>query len=140
MRGLRLLTIGLLAAAALGCTKDGYSELGLVPVAGKITLDGKPLANAKVVFEGDDTRSAIGTTDASGQYKVMYDSQTAGATPGAKIVRITTADVGEEGGGASEGATVAKESVPARYNVQSELKADVSAGKKTYDFELKSSP
>jgi hypothetical protein len=123
-----------------GCgQKDGYAELGLVDVSGTVTLDGKPLAGAKVAFEGEDKRSAMGTTDASGKYTLTYDSQTRGTTPGAKIVRITTVEVGE-GGGAAEGAAVAKESVPARYNRQSELKADVSASNKTFDFNLKSAP
>ncbi|HEY2412610.1 MAG TPA: carboxypeptidase regulatory-like domain-containing protein [Pirellulaceae bacterium] len=122
-----------------GCGKSGYAELGLVDVSGAVTLDNKPLAGAKVAFEGDDKRSAIGTTDSSGKYALMYDSQTRGTTPGAKIVRITTAEVGE-GGGAAEGAVVAKESLPARYNQKSELKADVSAANKTFNFDLKSAP
>ena len=71
----------------------------------------------------------------------MYDSETPGALPGPKIVRITVADVGVEGGGGSEGAPSAgKEPVPARYNRQSDLKADVSASNKTFDFDLKSAP
>jgi hypothetical protein len=122
-----------------GCGKSGYSELGLVDVSGTVTLDGKPLPGAKVAFESEDKRSAMGTTDSSGRYILMYDSQTRGTTPGAKIVRITTVEVGE-GGGAAEGAAVAKETLPARYNRQSELKADVSPANKTFNFELKSAP
>jgi hypothetical protein len=126
--------------AIAGCGGDGYSELGLVPVSGTVTLDGQPLAGAKVSFEGDDKRVAIGTTDAAGRYTLMYDSQTPGATPGPKVVRITTADAEAEGGGAAEGAAPVKETIPARYNTQSELTADVSAGKTTFDFVLKSKP
>jgi hypothetical protein len=129
--------LGIMTAS--GCGKSGYTELGLVDVSGSVTLDGKPLPNAKIAFEGEDKRSAMGTTNASGQYTLMYDSQTRGTTPGAKIVRITTVEAGE-GGGAAEGATAAKETVPARYNSQSELKADVSASNKTFNFELKSTP
>jgi hypothetical protein len=139
---MRFLTPLLTALALLwlpGCGKSGYSELGLLDVTGTVTLDGKPLPGAKVAFEGDDKRSAIGTTNSTGNYALMYDSQTRGATPGAKIVRITTAEVGE-GGGAAEGAAAAQEKVPARYNRQSELKADVSASNKTFNFDLKSAP
>jgi hypothetical protein len=132
-----LTTLALLSLP--GCGKSGYSELGLVDVTGTVTLDNKPLAGAKIAFEGDDKRSAMGTTDSSGHYTLMYDSQTRGTTPGAKIVRITTVELGE-GGGAAEGAPVAKESLPARYNRQSELKADVSASNKTFNFDLKSAP
>jgi hypothetical protein len=134
------LTFGMLLLAVAGCGSDGYSELGLVPVAGSVTLDGKPLVGAKVSFEGEDKRAAIGKNDSAGHYTLMYDSQTPGAMPVAKVVRITTVDADVEGGGAAEGAAVAKETVPARYNSKSALKADVSAGQKAFDFELKSTP
>ena len=123
----------------IGCSRDGYAELGLVEVTGTVTLDGKPLSGANVNFESDDKRSATGTTDSAGKYSLMYDSQTRGATPGPKIVRITTAEVGE-GGGVAEGASAAKETLPARYNTQSELKADVSASNRTFNFDLKTGP
>lgn len=129
-----------LAVGAAGCAKDGYSELGLVEVTGKVTLDGQPLSGAKVTFEGEDKRQAIGTADASGNFKLMYDSQTPGVMPGPKTVRITTADVDVEGGGAGEGAPVVKEKVPPRYNAKSELKADVSAANKSFNFDLKTAP
>lgn len=125
---------------AAGCARDGYSELGLVPVTGTVTLDGQPLAGAQVSFEGEDKRTAIGTTDSAGHYRLMYDSEKAGTTPGQKIVRITQANVEVEGGGASEGTAAAKEPVPARYNVQSELKANVAAGQANFEFTLKSKP
>ena len=140
---MRILLLLVVCATFLltGCQSDGYAELGLVEVSGKVTLDGQPLPNANVVFESADKGTASGVTDGSGNYSLMYDSETPGVTPGPKIVRITTANVGVEGGGAAEGAAPAgKERLPAKYNVQSELKADVSAGKKTFDFELKSTP
>lgn len=110
-------------------------------VSGKVTLDGQPLANANVVFKSADKRTASGVTDGTGTYKLMYDSETTGVTPGPKTVRITVADVGVEGGGAAEGAPPAgEERIPAKYNRQSELKADVTAANRTFDFELKSTP
>src|SRR3954470_4474745 len=103
MRFLPLLIAIFFAMAASGCGQgDGYAELGLVQVSGTVTLDGKPLSGAKVSFEGDDKRSAIGPTDSAGHYALMYDSQTRGTTPGKKIVRVTLAEIGE-GGGAAEG-------------------------------------
>jgi hypothetical protein len=134
----------LLAAVFCGCGRDGYAELGLVDVQGTVTLDGQPLPGAKVSFEGPDKRAAIGVTDESGKYRLMYDSQTPGATPGPKTVRITTGDVDVEGGGAGEGAAPVKEKLPARYNRSSELKVEVSAGGgstgQMHNFDLKSSP
>lgn len=141
MRILPLVTFLVLNVVLAGCEGDGYAELGLVDVTGKVTLDGQPLANANVVFESADKRTASGVTDNSGHYKLMYDSETPGVTPGPKTVRITVADVGVEGGGVVEGAApAAKERIPAKYNRQSELKAEVSASNRTFDFELKSAP
>jgi hypothetical protein len=135
-----VLSVALVLGFASGCTKDGYAELGLVPVTGTVTLDSQPLSGAKVVFESLDKRTSIGVTDAAGRYKLMYDSEKAGVTPGPKIVRITRGDTEVEGGGAAEGAAAAAEPIPARYNRKSELKADVSAGARTFDFALKSAP
>jgi hypothetical protein len=128
------------AAGLLGCVSDGYSELGLVDVSGVVKLDGQPLSGAQVAFEDEEKRVSTGVTDASGRYALMYDSQTPGTPPGKKIVRITTAATDAEGGGAAEGAATAKEIIPSRYNSKSELKADVSASNRTFDFDLQSKP
>jgi hypothetical protein len=136
-RLVRVLQSALLGLAIAGCARDSYEELGLVEVIGRVTLDGQPLPGAKVVFEGDDKRTAIGVTDSGGQYRLMYDSQTPGVVPGPKTVRITLADSDVEGGGASEGAPAKAESIPPRYNRQSELRADVSPSNRTFNFDLK---
>lgn len=130
----------MLLLVGTGCGGDEYAELGLVPVSGVVTLDGAPLAGAKVSFESEDKRQSIGVTDAAGRYELMYDSRKAGTTPGPKRVRITTSDVGLEGGGLAEGVEGVKERVPARYNTDSGLKADVSAGQQTFRFDLTSRP
>ena len=133
--------LGFAVLLCAGCGQsDGYAELGLVEVTGNVTLDGQPLPGAQVAFEGEDKRVATGTTDASGKFVLMYDSQTPGALPGPKTVRITTAAAEVEGGGAAEGAVVAAEKIPARYNTKSELKADVSASSKSFNFDLKTAP
>jgi hypothetical protein len=137
MRWIAYLGMALVTMNVAGCTGDGYAELGLVEVTGRVTLDGQPLPGAKVSFESDDKRTSIGITDSAGQYKLMYDSQTPGVTPGSKTVRITLADADAEGGGTSEGATVKAEPIPPRYNRQSELKADVSQSNRTFNFDLK---
>jgi hypothetical protein len=133
-------SVGWLMLALLGCARDPYAELGLVEVTGIVTLDGRPLAGAKVCFEADDKRQAIGRTNATGAYQLMYDSRTPGVMPGKNTVRITTADADVEGDGLAEGAVAAKETVPERYNTQSELTANVSGAKATLDFHLKSAP
>lgn len=138
-----LLVAGLLLA---GCDDaPDYGSLNLVSVTGKVTLDAQPLAGATVRFEGPPGRFSSGATDAAGVYRLMYDSNQAGCTPGEKTVRITKLEVAEgEEGGTIEGAdgTVEKptEPIPAQYNTASTLKAVVSASNKTFDYDLKSKP
>lgn len=137
--GLTLLAIALLAIALVGCGEDlGYDQVELIDVTGKVTLDGNPLAGAQVRFESADRAGAEGVTDAAGVYRLMYDNQTPGSTPGTKIVRITTAGAAEEG--ADPDNPTPGNTIPPQYNRESRLQADVSASNKSFDFDLKSQP
>ena len=140
----RWLCFAFLGLAGTGCGDDDpYAELGLIPVTGRVTLDGRPLAGAKVSFDGADKRSAIGVTAAGGRYELMYDSQTPGALPGHKTVRITLADANVEGADPSAASQVegaVAERIPARYNRHSQLTAEVSASQRAFNFELRSAP
>jgi hypothetical protein len=131
-----------------GCKPGGpdYSDLGLVEVTGKVTLDGQPLAGVTVRFEGPPSRFADGKTDSGGNFQLMYDSTKPGCTPGEKVVRITSGAPGEE---TEEGAPVEGpdgkvapqvQTIPAAYNTTSQLKADVSSSNKYFTFDLKSRP
>jgi hypothetical protein len=71
----------------------------------------------------------------------MFNSEKSGVIPGRKIVRITMGPVGEEAdaGEADEGEdspALPGAAIPARYNANSELTADVSAERKEFDFNL----
>ena len=81
---------GLLALA--GCGPDGQ---GAVPVSGRVTLDGKPLANLQITFQplAQDASGfgpgSFARTDADGQFamrKVWPDAP--GAVPGAHRVTM----------------------------------------------------
>jgi len=138
------LSLLLVVMCLAGCS-DGYGELGLVDVTGKVTLDGQPLAGALVRFEvSSGGAGAEGKTDAEGKYRLMYDSKHPGCPPGPKMVRITLANVDVEGADpdaapVEEGA-VQPESLPAIYNRRSNLKADVSPSNREFSFDLKSKP
>ena len=138
-------TVLVCAAAFLcGCSDPlatDYSGLGLVEVSGTVTLDGDPLPGATVIFEADDQTYSFGRTDASGRYELMFNSEKSGVIPGRKIVRITMGPVGEEAdaGEPDEGEdspALPGVAIPARYNAQSELTADVSAEHNEFDFDL----
>jgi hypothetical protein len=149
-QGNRLLRQGYFALSLLGTLLAGctarladYRSLDLVTVSGVVTLDGQPLAGATVLFEGADRSFSSGTTDKAGRYQLSYSSEQRGVKPGRKTVRIRTRPVTTEeptDGGRSEEAAPIPERIPARYNVQSVLSADVDARHGRFDFALQSTP
>lgn len=122
-----LLTLSVIVLS--GCS--GPQGPQVAPVSGKVTLDGQPLNGALVTFYPKDGRPSMGTTDSSGSYALNYTRDQPGAIVGDHIVRITTGLVsGEE-------THKVKETVPAKYNSQSELTASVSKDNNTLNFDLK---
>jgi len=77
--------------AALSLSLTGCGEpYRVVPVSGKVTLDGKPVANVRVVFQPSGGKNGMepgpgssGVTDAQGQYTLTTTS--AKPKPGAVI-------------------------------------------------------
>ena len=71
--------------ALIGC--------GEKPVAtqGVLTVDGKPLAGAIVMFSPDEAagKSATGTTDAAGKFRLTTATLNDGALPGSYKVTVT---------------------------------------------------
>ena len=126
-------TLGLVLLTTVLCGCGGNENLA--SVTGTITLDGKPLPNAFVVFvpsaEVGGTTS-YGRTDENGHYEMMFSDDEKGAWIGLNRVEISTGDVGaqEEGG--------AREKVPSVYNQETTLTADVKPGAQKFDFDLKS--
>lgn len=137
--------------AFTGCSvvpQPDYGKLKLVDAYGKVTLDGQPLPNAVITFEAPDGQFSYALTDSAGKYTLQLDSEKAGVTPGQKIVRISTtrkilglnAKEGEgEGDPVQKSAPEApKELVPEKFNKKSELQVEVTADKRDYNFDLKS--
>jgi hypothetical protein len=123
---------GLLAVLAIllavpGCRHSG-PELGVV--SGTVTLDGAPLADADVYFDSGHGRPSGGGTDANGVYRLVYTKAREGALLGVQKVRISTRRPTVGG--------FTPERVPAVYNTQSTLTAEVKPGGNTIDFPLKS--
>jgi hypothetical protein len=72
---------------AVACGLAGQGCGGrLVKVTGEVTLDGRPLGGAMVLFipeiEGEGTRSASGQTDAKGRFQLTTRAPDDGALPG----------------------------------------------------------
>jgi hypothetical protein len=120
----------MLLGSVPGC---GDSNLGRV--TGTVTMDGKPLADAFVVFKPlTGARLAAAKTDKLGKYELVITRTSKGARIGQHVVEISTYDelMGED---ATE---VTPETVPARYNTKSELTANVKAGDNVINFALES--
>lgn len=132
------LTILLAALVQLGC--GGVSDMPEVgTVSGKLTLDGKPVENATIMFHPiEDGRSSTATSDADGNYELEYMPGTPGAKIGQHEVVVTTF---VEESGTDEGDEKVpgrEEIIPEKYQPQSELKVEVKAGDNTINLDLTS--
>lgn len=117
-------------ALAAGCTPPPKGLPDLAPVTGVVTLGGAPVTKATVVFtsvQGDQV--AFGPTDDSGNYSLTYSGKYKGGVIGENRVVIKTNTDGPP-------PPNWKDPIPAKYNVKSELKADVQKGPNTIDFKL----
>jgi hypothetical protein len=118
-----------------GCSSSGPE---IAYVEGRVTMDGKPLSDATVVFVPENGRPSGATTDEDGRYVLNFAQGRKGAIPGNSSVRIMTmrdADQDEEG----NSIPARKETVPARYNTDTTLTFDVEPKKKNVaNFELES--
>ncbi|QDU60693.1 hypothetical protein Pan216_15420 [Planctomycetes bacterium Pan216] len=129
--------MALASVGIAGCGSEEGPDLGTV--TGIVTLDGQPLDNATIWFmpvEGN--RRSIGKTDGSGQYKLFYTRDRAGAELGAHKVSITSEFDTPVNEATGEPAHSRPEMLPARYHEQTELTADVDKGSNTFNFDLTS--
>ncbi len=118
--------MGLLAVG--GCGGGGRPTLGRVH--GRVTMDDKPLAKAGITFRPKaQGREAYAYTDANGEYNLNYAPDIPGAVAGENSVRITRQTSRDP----------RSETVPAKYNKQTELRFEVKAGEDNVaNFDLKS--
>lgn len=121
------------------------------PVTGAVTLKGEPVAGATVTFHGADGKStAVGTTDAKGQYTLTAGPAGQGALAGKYQVAIVKYKAAEPAPAAKGGEYVPPDPnqppppapenlLPAKYAdpKTSALTADVQpGGQHNFDFKL----
>jgi hypothetical protein len=123
--------------ALLGCSGPPRTT-----VSGKVTFDGQPLASGQIVFEPQGTGRLGIAQISAGAYTMPAEH---GPTAGAYVVRITanrpSGRKTKAGLGANGPSLVDRHEqfLPAKYNEQSELKAEVSGeGQIARDFILTS--
>src|SRR5262245_61954234 len=114
-----LLLLGLSVLTA-GCGRQ------VATVSGKVTLDGKPLANARVNFQpssGDAVNPGVGSygqTDANGEYSLnLIDGTGPGAVVGTHRVMIRAVGGGQAAAPGKDPEKASPDRVPLRYNLQS---------------------
>ena len=135
------LLLGVTLLVALGCGRK------LVPVSGKVTLNGKALAGATVSFqpiapEGSTEAGpgSQGKTNDNGEFTLTTSTGKPGAVPGKHRVRINSLSqqVGEGDSRPPRGGWPLKDRVPERFNENTTLTIEVpSGGTDKADFDLK---
>ena len=133
-----LLGLACLVVALAGCG----GGLERIPVSGTVTLDGKPVEGAAVVFApAAGGPAASGTTDAQGKFQLTTVNEP-GAVPGEHVVTITKQTMHgiTEDGMPGPGGIRIEWHVPQRYSnaKTSGLKAAVRSDKREFTFSLTS--
>jgi hypothetical protein len=113
----------LLAILLAGCGKSGVD---LAPVSGLVTLDGEPLAGARLRFQPEAAGGSpsYGSTDQEGRYELSFKRGQKGALIGWHTVRV---EASVEPAEAEGKASLRPQKLPARYNDRSELREEVKA-------------
>lgn len=123
-----------LLAGLVGCGGGGagLTDETLIPVSGVVTLDGAPLEGAEIVFEPQGAGGmSFASTNAKGEYSLLYNQQQNGAVAGEHVVRIR-----KIGGPDTNFDTL--NMLPEKYGEKSTLTATVGADSKTHNFDLTS--
>ena len=136
---LLLVSLSTAVLSAIGC---GSSKQPLVPVSGVVTLNGKPIDGARVLFEPESTGdvlnvgpSSYAVTDEQGRYSLETMDGEEGAVVAHHRVTISTFMGPEEHEGEEP---VREELIPERYfDGSTPLSWDVSTdGTTAADFQL----
>jgi hypothetical protein len=138
MKRLYYLCFALLFSALLfvsGCGNDNAPA----KVTGTITMDGKPIVGAEVTFTPDDgTRMSQGNTDDQGRYELRFSAQAVGAAVGTHRVSIRAASADDfvPPSRDSNDPPQPRETIPKKYNSETELTATLKSGKQVVNFDL----
>lgn len=136
MRSFQQACLGLMVVSLLGCGTGNSIEV--VRVTGRVTLDEQPLEKGLIQFLPADGNSP----SAAGE--IRQGEYQANVPVGNKRVEVTSPKViGQQKAYDTPDSPVIdllQERIPAEYNVQSQLTANVTRERKTFDFSLKSKP
>lgn len=124
----------LLLVAVIGCGEDTG---GRVAISGDVTLDGQPLDQGVIEIIAIDGSSQSGAMIRDGSFSIPAMK---GLKPGEYQVRIYSSEGGQQVieamPGDSSAVEVAKERIPAQYNVDSTLTAKIEPADNHLKFEI----
>lgn len=126
-----LLAVGLLIPMIIGCAAKKDEGPARHAVSGTVTLDGKPLAEGRISFDSPEDASQ-GIPPTSGEIKDGH--YLVSTTPGTKTVRISHRV--QSGQDEITKEPIMKESIPAKYNKNSDLETTITDGENQADFDL----
>ncbi len=148
MRDISVVLMLLLAGFSTGCGASATAEVipELEPVTGTITIDGKPAEGVAVTFfpaPKNQGNPGSGTTDANGQYVLLYRNGQSGIPVGDYVVmcsRLRQPDGSPIPPDKTAADVMAVDKIPERYRVMENpaMTVAVTKGGKTFDFDLKS--
>jgi len=125
----------LLLTQGAGCGDGGPPPPKLVKISGKVLMDGKPLADARIEFQPENGAPSFGETAKDGTYWLRFHRDHKGAMLGKHRVRITTGRVYAD---ETDSDIVVPERVPSQYNHKTTLEREVTKPASDMDFELTS--
>jgi hypothetical protein len=127
--GASLVAFAALTLLFAGCTKDP----GYLPVVGRVQFKGEDIKEGLIQFSRSGEQSIYaGASIKNGRYEVPKDH---GLKPGSYVARISAAE--RVKGGGEMNPFLSRETIPAKYNAQSNLTVEVRAGEPaTFDFTL----
>jgi hypothetical protein len=128
--------------ALIGCGSSAPYELA--PVSGIVTLNGKVVPHTQIIFQpkgsADKPAPGPGSTafcDDAGRFELKTVRGEPGAVVGLHAVQIYAHGPPKSTAGDTDDGPPARESFPARFNVETELTFDVPAdGTNAANFEL----
>jgi hypothetical protein len=133
------LSLGMAATALFAGCGGPADELPREPISGSVIFAGKPLKAGLIQFQPADqaTTTAGGTGVAEGSYWI---AKSEGLVPGRYQVLVTSNPPAATVPPGPPGDPVGppKETIPPRYNIKTELTAEVKkGGPNKFDFDLK---
>lgn len=122
---------GLLLALMIAVIPGGCgSDLDLGSVTGTVTLDGKPVPDAYVVFTPKGAgRPSQTKSNEQGRFTLRFNASNAGALVGDHSVTVSTGDITNDGKNIPE-------IIPAKYNRKGSIDVTVVSGTNEINLEL----